>query len=93
MTGSFEKRGNMAITTRWSFGRWEKVGQGRGEGGSGSDKHFYGAVEVLEGMAHRLLVRYSKAVRRAAALQLRPFCRWQVLEAGAELQFRRSPLQ
>ena len=63
------------------------------EGSSGNDKHIYGAVEVLAGMAHRLLVRYSKAVRMVAALRLRPFCRWQVPEALAELQLWHGPLQ
>ena len=71
----------------WYFGRWRRLGGGEGRVAVAAINMF------MEPLAPRLLLRYSKAVRRAAALWLRAFYGWQVLEAVAGLQLRRGPLQ
>jgi len=41
-----------------------RLGRGEKRGGGGGDNHVYRAVAVLVEMVYRLLVRFSKAVRR-----------------------------
>ena len=53
VTGLLRGGGKTEITARECFKLEEGVGEGRAEGGSGSNKYVYGAIVVLAEMAHR----------------------------------------